>query len=102
MPQPPAAARAGRVLRRPADAEAAGFRACRRCHPKDVATSDPGAALVRAACARLDAAPERPLAPLARELGASPFNSRAPFAVCSASRHSSIATRAAVSGYEPN
>jgi AraC family transcriptional regulator of adaptative response/methylated-DNA-[protein]-cysteine methyltransferase len=57
----------------PADAEAAGFRACRRCHPKDVATNDPGAALVRTACARLDAAPERPLAPLARELGASPF-----------------------------
>jgi len=50
----------------PADAEQAGFRACRRCHPKDVATSDPGTALVRAACGRIDA-------PLARELGASPF-----------------------------
>ncbi len=57
----------------PADAETAGFRACRRCHPKDVAASDPGAALVRAACAHIDAAPERTLAPLARELGASPF-----------------------------
>ncbi len=57
----------------PADAEEAGFRACRRCHPNDVAAGDPGAALVRAACARIDATPERTLAPLARELGASPF-----------------------------
>jgi AraC family transcriptional regulator, regulatory protein of adaptative response / methylated-DNA-[protein]-cysteine methyltransferase len=57
----------------PADAEAAGFRACRRCHPRDAATGDPAAALVRAACAHLDVAPERRLAPLARELGASPF-----------------------------
>jgi AraC family transcriptional regulator, regulatory protein of adaptative response / methylated-DNA-[protein]-cysteine methyltransferase len=57
----------------PAEAEAAGFRACRRCHPRDAAPADPGAALVRAACARIDAAPERALAPLARELGASPF-----------------------------
>ncbi|HEY6853919.1 MAG TPA: Ada metal-binding domain-containing protein, partial [Gemmatimonadales bacterium] len=58
---------------RPADAEAAGFRACRRCHPKDVATRDPATALVRAACARIDAASDQPLAALARALGASPF-----------------------------
>ena len=57
----------------PDDAEAAGFRACRRCHPRDAGAADPAATLVRAACARLDAAPEQPLAPLARALGASPF-----------------------------
>ena len=57
----------------PAEAETAGFRACRRCRPKETAVVDPAAQLVRAACARIDAAPERALAPLARELGASPF-----------------------------
>jgi AraC family transcriptional regulator of adaptative response/methylated-DNA-[protein]-cysteine methyltransferase len=43
----------------PEAAERAGFRACRRCRPADVAAPDPAIALVREACRTLDA-PEPP------------------------------------------
>lgn len=39
----------------PEAAEREGFRACRRCHPNDIATDDPAIALVREACRALDA-----------------------------------------------
>ena len=44
----------------PEAAERAGFRACRRCHPADVAAADPAIALVREACRTLDAAEPPP------------------------------------------
>ncbi len=55
----------------PAAAEAAGFRPCQRCRPDDAA-SDPGPAVVRAACRTLEQAPEPPrAADLARAAGVS-------------------------------
>jgi len=38
----------------PAAAEAAGFRACFRCHPKDAATTDPQVEIVRRACGLIE------------------------------------------------
>ena len=42
----------------PEVAERAGFRACRRCKPKEVASADPRVDLVRRACQDLDAHPD--------------------------------------------
>jgi len=53
-----------------AEAERAGFRPCRRCHPEREAATHPHAALVAALCRRLDAAERAPtLARAGRELG---------------------------------
>jgi len=59
----------------PADAESAGYRACRRCTPQTSAPVDPWVEKVRRACAYLAAA-EQPvsLAALAAKLGGSPFH----------------------------
>ena len=58
----------------PGAAEAAGYRACRRCHPRDGAT--PAALAVARARAYLDALPAQavPLGRLARETGMSPHH----------------------------
>ena len=65
-----------RVLffRLPAEAEAAGFRACRRCRPEQPAPPAPQADLVREACRLLDEAAARAptLAALAARLHVSP------------------------------
>jgi AraC family transcriptional regulator of adaptative response/methylated-DNA-[protein]-cysteine methyltransferase len=69
---------AGNVVffRQPADAERAGFRACRRCRPRDVGELAGAAAAVRRAATYIDAhADERiTLATLARETGVSAFH----------------------------
>lgn len=53
-----------------AEAELAGFRPCRRCHPADPMRSDPAALSVIAVCRRLEAgSATEDLAALARELG---------------------------------
>jgi len=56
----------------PDAAEAAGFRACRRCHPR--AAETPRAAWVRRLCRMIEASPERPpsLARLAAGAGVGP------------------------------
>jgi len=61
---------------RPADAERGGFRACRRCHPRDVSAADPDVELVvRAARAIESAGNGRPtLRALGRLAGRSPFS----------------------------
>jgi AraC family transcriptional regulator of adaptative response/methylated-DNA-[protein]-cysteine methyltransferase len=58
----------------PDAAERAGFRPCRRCRPENAAAADPRAALVRVACALIDAHPEIPVRPstLGARLGTSP------------------------------
>jgi len=58
----------------PDAAARAGFRPCRRCRPEAEAAPDPRVALVRAACALIDARPEFPvrLATLGARLGTSP------------------------------
>jgi AraC family transcriptional regulator of adaptative response/methylated-DNA-[protein]-cysteine methyltransferase len=59
----------------PADARAAGFRACRRCRPDDPPREAREAALVAAACRAIDEAETPPpLADLAREAGLSPHH----------------------------
>jgi AraC family transcriptional regulator of adaptative response/methylated-DNA-[protein]-cysteine methyltransferase len=58
----------------PADAERAGYRACRRCHPRDHAT-DPWVEKVRRACVYLANVEGQPsLTKLARRLGGSPYH----------------------------
>lgn len=59
----------------PAAAEAAGFRACQRCHP-DCSIADPHAALVTEICRYLDAhgAPAPTLQELGARFGFSPFH----------------------------
>lgn len=61
-----------RFFPRPADAEAAGFRPCRRCRPR--AASSPAVAAVARACRLIDAHPEGmpPLAAVAAHVGLSP------------------------------
>ena len=44
----------------PEAAEAAGFRACRRCHPGELRPHDPAVALVRELCRAIDAQPDGP------------------------------------------
>ena len=60
----------------PAEAERAGFRACRRCHPKEESMHDQQATLVRQACeiieASVDSAPS--LTTLSRRIGYSPYH----------------------------
>ncbi len=59
----------------PADAERAGFRACRRCKPHDAAVADPWVEKIRRACvylANVDGHPS--LAVLARRVGGSPYH----------------------------
>ena len=60
-----------RFFAAPAEAEIAGFRPCRRCHP--AATQEPAAALVQAMAAYIDAHAEEalPLARLAEQSGMS-------------------------------
>ena len=61
-------------------AEEAGFRACKRCRPREAPAPDRRIALVRRACRLVDAALEGPepkaptLAALAREVGLSPHH----------------------------
>jgi AraC family transcriptional regulator of adaptative response/methylated-DNA-[protein]-cysteine methyltransferase len=56
-----------------ADAERAGFRACKRCKPDDVALSERWRVLVTEACRRIEAADEVPkLSDLAARAGLSP------------------------------
>lgn len=59
----------------PAAAEAAGFRPCRRCRPNEAPRAERHAALVEAACRRIEAA-EEPLSlgELADGAGLSPFH----------------------------
>lgn len=55
------------------EAEAAGFRPCRRCRPEALAPVDPAAEAVTAVCRLLETAEEEPpLADLARHAGLSP------------------------------
>jgi len=63
-----------RFFATPAEAEAVGFRPCRRCRPRDVARPD--LALVREVCRALDAAGDDAptLAELGARFGRSPFH----------------------------
>jgi AraC family transcriptional regulator of adaptative response/methylated-DNA-[protein]-cysteine methyltransferase len=64
-----------RFFETPLAAEAAGFRACRRCHPREAGPSDPWFEKVRRACdylARVDTQPT--LARLAQRFGGSPYH----------------------------
>lgn len=59
----------------PADAERAGFRACKRCRPADPAPRDGRPALIADLCRRIEKAESAPsLADLARHAGLSPFH----------------------------
>jgi AraC family transcriptional regulator of adaptative response/methylated-DNA-[protein]-cysteine methyltransferase len=59
----------------PADAEKAGFRACRRCRPADRSPVDPWAEKIRRACVYLSNVEGHPsLATLASRLGGSPYH----------------------------
>lgn len=59
----------------PAEAEAAGYRACLRCHPKGQSPAEANAALVAEACRLIEASEELPsLDALAAKLGMSPFH----------------------------
>ncbi len=67
----------------PERAELAGFRACRRCHPRGDAPPDAAVAMVRRACAVLDrrlGGGPITLAALAREIGATPGHVQRAFA----------------------
>jgi AraC family transcriptional regulator of adaptative response/methylated-DNA-[protein]-cysteine methyltransferase len=58
-----------------ADAEQAGYRACKRCRPEAAGRRERQAALIAAACQAIDAADEAPpLADLARRAGLSPYH----------------------------
>lgn len=59
----------------PADAEKAGFRACRRCRPSDLSPADPWTEKIRRACVYLSNVEGHPsLATLANRLGGSPYH----------------------------
>jgi AraC family transcriptional regulator of adaptative response/methylated-DNA-[protein]-cysteine methyltransferase len=59
----------------PADAEQAGFRACRRCHPAEAAGPDPWIDKVRRACVYLANVEGHPsLARLSARFGGSPYH----------------------------
>ena len=58
-----------------AAAEAAGFRPCKRCRPRQASLADTRAALMARICRFIEAAPEPPrLATLAGQAGMSPFH----------------------------
>lgn len=58
----------------PADAEAAGYRACQRCHPNGQSLAEANIAIVAQACRLIEAAEELPkLDDLAVSVGMSPF-----------------------------
>jgi AraC family transcriptional regulator of adaptative response/methylated-DNA-[protein]-cysteine methyltransferase len=58
-----------------AAAEAAGFRACKRCRPRQAPAAEARAAQMARICRHIEAAPEPPsLAALARRAGMSPFH----------------------------
>lgn len=58
-----------------AEAEAAGYRACRRCHPDAVSRGERNAAAIAKACRLIETADEPPtLAALAAAAGMSPFH----------------------------
>ena len=60
---------------RPADARAAGFRACRRCHPDVETAPDPWIEKIRRACVYLSNVDGHPsLTALANRLGGSPYH----------------------------
>jgi AraC family transcriptional regulator, regulatory protein of adaptative response / methylated-DNA-[protein]-cysteine methyltransferase len=56
----------------PVEAEGQGFRACRRCRPRDASGDSADLRLVREACRRLDSGERTPLSALAAQLGSSP------------------------------
>ncbi|GAB4444417.1 MAG: hypothetical protein OHK0026_11230 [Rhodocyclaceae bacterium] len=59
----------------PQAAEAAGYRACKRCKPQSAAPLDPGAALARDICAYIDSAESIPtLEELGEQFGYSPHH----------------------------
>ncbi|HWS54162.1 MAG TPA: bifunctional DNA-binding transcriptional regulator/O6-methylguanine-DNA methyltransferase Ada [Pyrinomonadaceae bacterium] len=60
----------------PEAAEAGGFRACRRCRPREAGAADPRAELVERACRAIEAHAEGPvsLAALGAQLGVSPYH----------------------------
>jgi AraC family transcriptional regulator, regulatory protein of adaptative response / methylated-DNA-[protein]-cysteine methyltransferase len=58
-----------------ADAEKAGYRACKRCRPDKLGAPDPQIEAVKRACERIDEAEEAPkLAELAARAGLSPYH----------------------------
>lgn len=58
-----------------ADAEGAGYRACKRCHPESISLQEQHVVAVRRACALIENAPEPPtLQALARAVGLSRFH----------------------------
>lgn len=61
---------------RPAQAEAAGYRPCQRCHPAQTARPEPNLELVQAVCRAIDEQADRPptLEQLGRQFGMSPFH----------------------------
>ncbi len=63
-------------FRLPEAAERAGFRSCRRCHPRNAAMTDPQVEMVRRACAYLESrAGETPtLEDLSSHTGVSPYH----------------------------
>ncbi len=65
----------------PEAAEQAGFRACRRCHPEQVAIRDPQVAVVQRVCHAIAANPEASptLASLSADVGLSPFHMQRTF-----------------------
>lgn len=65
-----------RFFAHPDAAERAGFRACRRCHPREAAAADPWVERVRCACEYIEANPESQtrLATLAARLRCSPHH----------------------------
>jgi AraC family transcriptional regulator of adaptative response/methylated-DNA-[protein]-cysteine methyltransferase len=60
----------------PAAAESAGFRACLRCHPNDVPTTDPQVAMVQQVCRLIEASNGEPvtLDALSEQVGVSSFH----------------------------
>src|SRR5215472_14696230 len=60
----------------PSDAEAAGFRACKRCRPKDITTPDPAVDLAQRACQYIETHLDDPLTlnVLGEALNTSPFH----------------------------
>ena len=58
-----------------AEAEKAGYRACKRCRPEKLGTPDPQMQAVKRACERIETAEEAPkLAELAASAGLSPYH----------------------------